>query len=35
MRTILKRVVMWLYLRELCNASTVAWVFDRFDLKGH
>lgn len=35
MRTILKRAVMWLYLRELCNARVVAWVFERFDLKGH
>lgn len=35
LKTLLKRAVMWLYLRELCNARAVAWVFDRFDLKEH
>jgi len=34
-KTLLKRLVMWAYCRELICAGTVAKVFARFDLGKH
>lgn len=33
MKTILKRVVMWLYLRDRISSITVVKMFNLFDLK--
>ncbi|MBB5509589.1 hypothetical protein HDG35_005884 [Paraburkholderia sp. JPY681] len=35
MRTIIKRVVMWAYCRNLICSRTVEKMFYWFDLKGH
>jgi hypothetical protein len=35
MKPILKRALMWLYMREFISPVTVARLFHRFDLKGH
>lgn len=33
MRSLLKRVVMWLYLRDRISSTTVVKMFNLFDLK--
>ena len=34
MRTRMKKVLIWLYCRNLLSMTAVAWMFERFDLKG-
>lgn len=35
MKKSLKRLVIWMYCRDLLSAKTVQRVFERFDLKGY
>lgn len=35
LKTLLKRVVMWLYLRDRISSMTVVKAFSLFDLKEH